>query len=288
MFDLAQSGVFSASPADLAELAGIAQTAGLDVIDVDLASARDRAGLYDAFTVAFGFPAGFGRNLDALADSLADLSWRPAVGYFVRLRGCATALAHCPADAEAILDVLGDVATEWRDRGQPCLIALDHPHAGIDARPVRASKRPQSVLVLIHSPQNDILLIERTRHPGFWQSVTGSIEGSESPERAAQREVAEETGIVAPGQAIERWHHSRRFEIFPIWRDRYPPGVTHNTEHLFSLCIARDTPVRLAPAEHRAWRWLPWRQALDSVFSWTNRDAIRMLIQRKPVHPSKA
>lgn len=142
-------------------------------------------------------------------------------------------------------------------------------------------KRPQSVLVLIHSDGGDILLIERAKHPGYWQSVTGSIESGETPERAAQREVEEETGIVAPAEAFDRWHHSSRFEIYPIWRHRYPPGVTHNTEHAFSLCVPRDTPIRLAPDEHRDWRWLPWREALDAVFSWTNRDAIRMLTQRK-------
>lgn len=142
-------------------------------------------------------------------------------------------------------------------------------------------KRPQSVLVLIHSDCGDILLIERAKHPGFWQSVTGSVEAGESLAQAAQREVAEETGIVAPAEHFERWHHSSRFEIFPMWRQRYPPGVTHNTEHLFSLCVPRNTPITLAPDEHRDWRWLPWPDALDAVFSWTNRDAIRMLTQRK-------
>ncbi|HEY9193723.1 MAG TPA: dihydroneopterin triphosphate diphosphatase [Methyloversatilis sp.] len=142
-------------------------------------------------------------------------------------------------------------------------------------------KRPQSVLVLIHSPEGDILLIERAKHPGFWQSVTGSVEAGESLLDAARREVAEETGIVAPAEQFDRWHHSSRFEIFPIWRQRYAPGVTHNTEHTFSLCVPRDTPVTLAPDEHRDWRWLPWREALGTVFSWTNRDAIRMLTQRK-------
>ncbi len=148
-------------------------------------------------------------------------------------------------------------------------------------------KRPLSVLVLIHSPTGEILLIERASHPGFWQSVTGSVDAGETLIAAAKREVEEETGIVAPSSHFDRWHHSSRFEIFPIWRHRYPPGVTHNTEHVFSLCVPRDTPVVLAPDEHRAWRWLPWREALDVVFSWTNRDAIRMLTQRKRLSPER-
>ncbi len=149
-------------------------------------------------------------------------------------------------------------------------------------------KRPQSVLVLIHSPEGDILLIERAKHPGFWQSVTGSVEPGESLLDAARREVAEETGIVAPAERFDHWHHSSRFEIFPIWRQRYAPGVTHNTEHTFSLCVPRDTPVTLAPDEHRDWRWLPWREALGAVFSWTNRAAIRMLTQRKTLRAKRS
>ena len=175
---------------------------------------------------------------------------------------------------------------------------------------VPGTKQPVSVLVVIHDPQLNILLLERAAHPGYWQSVTGSREGSESLIATAAREVAEETGIVigpprsqprlaAPhpqrGQAVDAslgrpgggivirpddltdWHFSSRFEIFVEWRDRYAAGVTHNVEHLYSLCVPPDTPVRWHADEHRAQRWLPWRTAAAACFSWTNRDAIRML-----------
>lgn len=141
-------------------------------------------------------------------------------------------------------------------------------------------KRPQSVLVLIHSPEGDILLIERAKHPGFWQSVTGSVEPGESLLDAARREVAEETGIVAPADRFDRWHHSSRFEIFPIWRQRYAPGVTRNVEHVFGALLPEPQPIALAPGEHRNWTWLPWRQAAACCFSWSNRDAILMLPPR--------
>ena len=93
----------------------------------------------------------------------------------------------------------------------------------------------------------------------------------------ALREVSEETGIACLPADLRDWHLSNRFEIFSEWRDRYPEGVTHNTEHVFSLCVAAGTPVRLAAGEHRALRWLPWRAASAACFSWTNRDAILML-----------
>ncbi|MBU0752504.1 MAG: dihydroneopterin triphosphate diphosphatase [Gammaproteobacteria bacterium] len=138
-------------------------------------------------------------------------------------------------------------------------------------------KQPVSVLVLIHTTELDVLLLERAAHPGFWQSVTGSCEGDEAFAAAAVREVSEETGIACREPDLVDWRVSNRFEIFSQWRDRYAAGVTHNVEHVFSLCVDRDVAVTLAPAEHRAFRWLPWSNAATACFSWTNRDAILML-----------
>lgn len=146
-------------------------------------------------------------------------------------------------------------------------------------------KQPFSVLVLIHTPEQEILLLERASHPGYWQSVTGSREGDEAPAVTALREVEEETGIVAAARDLEDWRLANRFEIFQEWRHRYAPGVTHNREQVFSLCIPRNTPIRLAPDEHLSWRWLPWLAAAREVFSWTNRDAILMLPWKSRMTP---
>jgi len=139
------------------------------------------------------------------------------------------------------------------------------------------TKKPVSVLVVIHTAALDVLLLERAAHPGYWQSVTGSQEGDESLLATAAREVAEETGIACHATDLIDWHLSNRFEIFAQWRDRYPAGVTHNVEHVFSLCVAAGTEVTLAAAEHAACRWLPWPDAAAACFSWSNRDAILML-----------
>jgi len=141
-------------------------------------------------------------------------------------------------------------------------------------------KTPISVLVVIHTPNQRVLLIERAAHPGYWQSVTGSQEGNETILETARREVFEETGITAAPDALRDWHISNRFEIFEEWRDRYAPGVTHNLEHVFSLCIPEPIEVRLAPDEHRDQCWLPWQEAARKCFSWTNQDAILMLPRR--------
>ena len=141
-------------------------------------------------------------------------------------------------------------------------------------------KKPVSVLVLIHTAALDVLLLERSRHPGFWQSVTGSQEANEPLLETARREVLEETGISAATTDLIDWRQSNRYEIFAEWRHRYAPDVTHNTEHVFSLCLPGRQPVKLAPDEHLAWRWLPWQEAAEACFSWSNRDAILELPKR--------
>jgi len=141
-------------------------------------------------------------------------------------------------------------------------------------------KKPVSVLVVIHTAALDVLLLERARHPGFWQSVTGSQEDDEPLLETARREVREETGIAADAGEFIDWNLTNRYEIFAEWRDRYAPGVMHNTEHVFSLCLADKVAVRIAPDEHLAYRWLPWREAAAACFSWSNRDALLELPRR--------
>ena len=141
-------------------------------------------------------------------------------------------------------------------------------------------KLPVSVLVLVHTVKLEVLLLERAARPGFWQSVTGSLDRADEPlDEAARRELHEETGIEARPQDLRRWPLAYTFEIFQQWRQRFAPGTTHNTEHVFSLELAGRVPVRMAPDEHTASLWLPWTEATAKCFSWSNRDAIRILGQ---------
>ena len=137
-------------------------------------------------------------------------------------------------------------------------------------------KLPISVLVVVHTVQREVLLMERALRPGYWQSVTGSLDTMDEPlERAAAREVLEETGI--DGGRLERWNVIYTFEIYKQWRNRFAPGVIHNVENVFTLELDARLHVTLAREEHTAFEWLPWREAAAKCFSWSNRDAILML-----------
>ncbi len=142
--------------------------------------------------------------------------------------------------------------------------------------PPHPYKIPESVLVVIHTPDLQVLLLERADHPGYWQSVTGSKDALDEPlALTARREVQEETGI-ADGELLD-WQLSNIYEIYPQWRHRYAPGVVQNTEHVFGLCVPSARTVTLAPREHLAFQWLPWREAADRCFSPSNAEAVLQL-----------
>ena len=149
--------------------------------------------------------------------------------------------------------------------------------------PPHPPKIPESVLVVIHTAELDVLLIERADKPGFWQSVTGSKDAADEPNAVtARREVFEETGIdvgslTVPLAHLRDWGLRNVYEIYPVWRHRYAAGVTHNTEHVFGLRVPHDVPVTLSPREHVAQVWLPWREAADKCFSPSNAEAILQL-----------
>jgi dATP pyrophosphohydrolase len=149
-----------------------------------------------------------------------------------------------------------------------------------------AFKIPESVLVVIYTSELDVLLIERADKPGYWQSVTGSKDSvDEDPFETAIRELQEETGIAVggagkqglPRPALTDWELSNVYEIYPVWRHRYAPGVTLNTEYVFGVEVPAGMPVVLSPREHVDYVWLPYREAADKCFSPSNAEAILQL-----------
>lgn len=142
-------------------------------------------------------------------------------------------------------------------------------------------KRPESVLVVVHTTALDCLLLERAEPRGFWQSVTGSLRWAETAAECAARELREETGL--DGAGLRDAHVQRSFPILPAWRSRYAPGVERNLEHLWYLELAAPCAVSLEPGEHVAYLWLPVDAAIEKVASWTNREALQRL---KEAHQS--
>ena len=136
-------------------------------------------------------------------------------------------------------------------------------------------KRPESVLIVVHTPALDCLLLERVEPRGFWQSVTGSLRPGETAAECAARELEEETGLAPEG--LSDAHVQRSFPILPAWRSRYAPGVDSNVEHQWYLEVPAVRAVRLEPAEHVAYLWLPIEAAIERVASWTNREALQLL-----------
>ena len=134
-------------------------------------------------------------------------------------------------------------------------------------------KRPESVLVLVYTEAGEVLLLRRRQPDDFWQSVTGSLEGDETPEQAARRELFEETGLAVSTGLVD-CKITNRFPILPAWRPRYAPDVSHNTEYVFRLALTERLTIRINPEEHSEYQWLDRVSAAALASSYTNREAI--------------
>jgi dATP pyrophosphohydrolase len=142
------------------------------------------------------------------------------------------------------------------------------------------NKQPISVLVVIYTQALDVLLLQRADHPEYWQSVTGSRDDDEVLLDTARREVVEETGLDAHQFKLTDWQQQNVYEIYPTWRHRYPEGITQNTEHVFGLQLPHKVDITLSAREHLNFQWLPYQEAVDKVFSPSNREAILQLPER--------
>jgi len=140
-------------------------------------------------------------------------------------------------------------------------------------------KQPVSVLVVIYTRDSQLLLLERADQPGWWQSVTGSRDGEESLRQTAMREVGEETGLDAQCFQLDDWGYQNTFTIYPQWRQRYAPGVTENTEHVFGLVLPNILPITVSPREHLGYAWLTAEAAAEKCFSPSNAEAIKRLLK---------
>lgn len=128
----------------------------------------------------------------------------------------------------------------------------------------------------MYSDDGKVLLLKRTRPFEFWQSVTGSLDAGETHAAAARRELLEETGLADEG-TLEYAGVSRQFVIDPRWRDRFEPGIVENVEFEWRYRLRTAVEIRVDGDEHTDYRWLPVAQAIGTVWSWSNRHALRSL-----------
>ena len=136
-------------------------------------------------------------------------------------------------------------------------------------------RRPESILIVIYTAGGEFLLMERRRPPGFWQSVTGSLEWGETADAAARRELIEETGITQGRLVNLQW--TQVYEILPSFGKKYAPGITRNLEHAFALKLPERVPVSLSDNEHVRCRWLNAADAIATAYSSSNRVVIQQL-----------
>jgi dATP pyrophosphohydrolase len=141
-------------------------------------------------------------------------------------------------------------------------------------------KRPESVLIVVHTDDGQVLQLLRREPEGFWQSVTGSLRVGESPLRAAMRELREETGLDGSA-GLTDGGFINRYPIHPAWRHRYAADVQENTEYVFHLALPERRDISLSD-EHVASRWLPREQAAESAGSATDKAAILALLPARP------
>jgi dihydroneopterin triphosphate diphosphatase len=145
---------------------------------------------------------------------------------------------------------------------------------------VNAFKRPESVLVVVHTDDGQVLQLLRQQPEGFWQSVTGSLNPGETPLEAARRELREETGLDGETDLTDGGFINR-YPIHPAWRHRYAPEVQENTEYVFHLALTGPCDISLSP-EHVDSRWLPREQAAEAAGSATDKAAILALLPARP------
>jgi dihydroneopterin triphosphate diphosphatase len=181
-----------------------------------------------------------------------------------------------PPGAPRLEPAKGGTAGQGRDGSDAVQAPAELGPAPASAACPRRFKRPESVLVVPFTQAGEFLLLRRTSPSNFWQSVTGSLRPGEGPRSAALRELREETGLLGAAY-LSDMRQSRLFPIIPAWRARYAPGVRFNREHWFALCLPSRRLIRVNPAEHLEYLWLPAARAAAQATSWTNRDAIRWL-----------
>lgn len=116
--NLDEAGVYTIT-CSLSDVRGAASEAGYAVFDADLSAVHSKGEFLAAIAQAIHAPDWLGKNWDALADVLGDLSWQAAQGYVLVLRNGGEGLNLAEHDHEIASAILQDTVNFWKTQGKP-------------------------------------------------------------------------------------------------------------------------------------------------------------------------
>jgi hypothetical protein len=130
--DPRRAGVYFVTADDLPTLAMAARDAGLVARRIDLQGCTGKQMLMLRLAAALEFPAGSGRNWDALSDLLRDLSWLPAPGHALLFDAARDLRDADERVFETLLDVLQEASRARAEAQAPLWVFLALPEDEFD------------------------------------------------------------------------------------------------------------------------------------------------------------
>ena len=116
--DVKEAGLYMVT-CELDDVRAAASEAGLVLFDVDLTGVHSKSEFLAAIAQKIEAPEWFGKNWDALADALSDLSWKNAPGYVLLLVHCNENFNLLGNDHDVARDILETTIDYWKSQGKP-------------------------------------------------------------------------------------------------------------------------------------------------------------------------
>ena len=127
------------------------------------------------------------------------------------------------------------------------------------------------IVAVIINEAGQVLMAERSDHPGSWQFPQGGVEDGESEAQAVHREIAEELGLFRC--EILKTSAKRTHYKWPGHKPTprgYERGNVGQEQTWFLLRIRDGATPDLAQSDgcFRAWKWESPEKVLDQTIEW--------------------
>lgn len=113
------AGVFFVTANDLEAIELAAQHNDAYHCTMDLAHCHSKAALMDLLGDALQFPPSFGKNWDALADYLSDLSWLAADAFVLSFSNANQYRDSHEEDFKTLIEILEEASASWSEQKSP-------------------------------------------------------------------------------------------------------------------------------------------------------------------------